>query len=186
MRTQDTALGSATAERPEIPAIRLPEFVLGRARARGAKPALVEADSGRKISYEGLADAASGAASWLSAAGVRPGDVVALCAPNGIDFVIAWYAASSADAVVTTVNPLLTGDELASHFRATGTRWIVTTVAPCPLGCHGTARHQPAPAGTTHHFQRPQAAPERASSPPTTQRCRLSARPRSRSPQPHR
>jgi hypothetical protein len=29
--------------------VRLPEVVLGRARARGAKPALIDADSGRNF-----------------------------------------------------------------------------------------------------------------------------------------
>jgi hypothetical protein len=35
------------------------------------------------------------AAEWLTRVGVRRGDVVALCGPNGIEFAIAWHAASS-------------------------------------------------------------------------------------------
>jgi acyl-CoA synthetase (AMP-forming)/AMP-acid ligase II len=111
----------------ETPDVRLPEFVLGQARSRGAKPALIEADSGREISYARLADAVSGAAKWLAGVGVRHGDVVALCVPDGIEFVIAWYAASSAGAVVTAVNPVLADEEIASHLRRTSTRWLVTT-----------------------------------------------------------
>lgn len=107
--------------------MRLPEFVLGQARSRGAKPALIEADSGRQISYERLAGAVSDAAQWLAEAGVGPGDVVALCAPGGIKFVIAWYAASSAGAVITTVSPAVADDELISHLWRAGTRWLVTT-----------------------------------------------------------
>jgi acyl-CoA synthetase (AMP-forming)/AMP-acid ligase II/NAD(P)-dependent dehydrogenase (short-subunit alcohol dehydrogenase family) len=129
MTTANTAIPDTVAEPLEIPDMRLPEFVLGQARSRGAKTALIEADSGRQMSYARLADAVSGAAEWLSGAGVRPGDVVALFAPNGIEFVIAWYAASSAGAVVTTVNPVLTEEELTSHLRRTGTRWLITTAA---------------------------------------------------------
>ena len=107
--------------------MRLPEFVLGQARSRGAKPALIEADSGREISYARLANAVRGAAKWLAGAGMRPGDVVALCLPNSIEFVIAWYAASSAGAVITAVNSVLPDEEIASHLRRTSTRWLVTT-----------------------------------------------------------
>jgi acyl-CoA synthetase (AMP-forming)/AMP-acid ligase II len=118
---------TATTEPLEIPEVRLPEFVLSQARSRGAKPALIEADSGREISYARLADSVDGAARWLAGAGVRPGDVVALCAPSGIDFVIAWYAAALAGAVITAVNPVLPEEELASHFQRSGTRWLITT-----------------------------------------------------------
>jgi acyl-CoA synthetase (AMP-forming)/AMP-acid ligase II/NAD(P)-dependent dehydrogenase (short-subunit alcohol dehydrogenase family) len=126
MSNIDMAGGDA-AQPLGIPGVRLPELVLGRARGRGAKPALIEADSGREISYEGLVDAVGGAAAWLVGVGVRPGDVVALCAPSSIEYVIAWYAASSAGAVLTTVNPVLTAEELRRHLRRTDTRWLVTT-----------------------------------------------------------
>lgn len=111
----------------EVPDERLTEFVLGQARSRGDKPALIEADSGREITYAQLADAITCAAQWLADAGVRPGDVVALCAPNGINFVIAWYAALAVGAAITTANPVSTEEELAGHFQRTGTRWLVTT-----------------------------------------------------------
>jgi acyl-CoA synthetase (AMP-forming)/AMP-acid ligase II len=58
---------------------------------------------------------------------VRPGDVLALCAPNCIEFAVAFYAATSAGAIVTTVNPLCTGDEISRQLRQTGARWLVAT-----------------------------------------------------------
>jgi acyl-CoA synthetase (AMP-forming)/AMP-acid ligase II len=125
--TGNPAARSTAAGPLEIPDLRVPEFVLSQARSRGAKAALVEADSGREISYAQLADAVAGTAHWLAGEGVHPGDVVALCAPNSIEFVIAWYAASSAGAVITPVNPILPDEELAGHFRRTGTRWLITT-----------------------------------------------------------
>jgi acyl-CoA synthetase (AMP-forming)/AMP-acid ligase II len=125
--TGNPAAHSTAAEPLEIPDLRVPEFVLSEARSKGAKTALVEAGSGREISYAQLADAVAGAAHWLAGEGVRLGDVVALCAPNSIEFVIAWYAASSAGAVITAVNPVLPDEELAGHFRRTSTRWLITT-----------------------------------------------------------
>jgi acyl-CoA synthetase (AMP-forming)/AMP-acid ligase II len=127
--TKVNAASDIAAEPVEIPDMRLPEFVLGEARSRGAKTALVEADTGWEISYARLADAVRDAAQWLAGVGVRPGDVVGLCAPGGIEFVIAWYATLSAGAVVTSVNPVSVDAEIATQFRRTGTRWLITTEA---------------------------------------------------------
>jgi acyl-CoA synthetase (AMP-forming)/AMP-acid ligase II/NAD(P)-dependent dehydrogenase (short-subunit alcohol dehydrogenase family) len=138
----------STAETLGIPDLRLPEFVLGQARSRGAKPALIEADSGREISYARLADDVGGSAEWLASTGVRPGDVVALCVPNGIDFVIAWYAASSAGAVITAVNPVLADEEIASHLWRTGARWLVTTDSLFASKLAAVARQAPGLAET--------------------------------------
>src|SRR5215469_5515731 len=104
---RDAAAGRARRA-PEVPDLTLPQFVLGAAYRRGSKRALVDAATGRELSYAGLANAVQQAAAGLSARGVRPGDVLALCAPNCIEFVVAWYAATSVGAVVTTVNPLCT------------------------------------------------------------------------------
>jgi acyl-CoA synthetase (AMP-forming)/AMP-acid ligase II len=125
MATMNT--GPGLTEPLEIPDVLLPGLVLGQARSAGAKPALIEADSGREISYAGLADAVDGAAGWLADAGIQPGDVVALCAQNSIEFVIAWYAASSAGAIISAVNPALPAEELAAYLARTSTRWLITT-----------------------------------------------------------
>jgi acyl-CoA synthetase (AMP-forming)/AMP-acid ligase II len=139
---------SGIAMRPlDIPDVPLPHFVLAQARSRGAMPALIEADSGRRVSYAALADAVTAAARWLARTGVCPGDVVGLCAPNGIEFVIAWYAASSAGAVVTAVNPVLPAEELVSHFRRTGTHWLITTEALFTTKLAAVARQIPAIVG---------------------------------------
>ena len=55
------------------------------------------------------------------------GDVLALCAPNSIEFVLTYLAAASAGAVVTTVNPAWTGPEISRQLRQTGARWLVST-----------------------------------------------------------
>lgn len=106
--------------------LKLPR-ILGEAQSRGPKIALVEVNTGQQISYAELAEAVRCGAGWLVDVGVRPRDVVALCAPSSIDFVVAWYAALSVGAVITTVNPLSTEEEAASQFERTGTRWLFTT-----------------------------------------------------------
>ena len=116
-----------TLPAPAIPDLTLPEFVLGAALRRGSKRALVDAATGQEVSYAGLADAVREIGAGLSARGMRPGDVLALCAQNSIEFAVAWYAAASIGAIVTTVNPQCTGDEIARQLRQTGARWLVTT-----------------------------------------------------------
>jgi acyl-CoA synthetase (AMP-forming)/AMP-acid ligase II len=112
---------------PAIPDLTLPQFVLGAAGQRGSKRALVDAAAGQELSYAELAVAVQEAGAGLSARGIRPGDVLALCAPNCIEFAVAWFAATSIGAIVTTVNPQYTGDEISRQLRQTGARWLVAT-----------------------------------------------------------
>ena len=112
---------------PVIPDLTLPEVVLGQAPLRGDKRALVDASTGRELTYGELAAEVRAVGAGLSARGVRASDVIALCAPNSIEFVVAWYATTSIGAVVTTVNPASTCEEIAHHLKHAGARWVVTT-----------------------------------------------------------
>ncbi|HSS88265.1 MAG TPA: AMP-binding protein, partial [Streptosporangiaceae bacterium] len=95
------AAAGRTLPAPAIPDLTLPQFVLAAADRRGSRRALIDAVTGHELSYAGLAVAVRESAAGLSARGVRPGDVLALCAPNCIEFAVAWYAATSIGAVVT-------------------------------------------------------------------------------------
>ena len=124
--TEEGAAGS-TPRAPDIPDLPLPEFVLGAAYQYGGKRALVDAATGRELSYAELADAVREVGAGLSARGVRPGDVLALGTPNCLEFTVTWFAAMSAGAIVTTVNPLCTREEISRQLRQTGARWLVAT-----------------------------------------------------------
>jgi acyl-CoA synthetase (AMP-forming)/AMP-acid ligase II len=115
------------ADSPLIPSVTLPEFVLGQADQRGDKRALVDATTGRTLTYRELAIDVRRVGAGLAAHGVQPGDVVALCAPNSIEFVVAWYAASMAGAILTTVNPAFRGEEITQLLRQARARWLVTS-----------------------------------------------------------
>ncbi len=112
---------------PDIPEVTLPEYVLGQALQRGSKRALVDAATGAALTYAELATAVGEVSAGLAARGMGPGDVLALCAPNSIDFVLTYLAATSAGAVVTTVNPLWTEAEIGRQLRQCGARWLVST-----------------------------------------------------------
>ena len=110
-----------------VPDQTLPEYVLGEAAEHGGRCALIDAASGEALTYAELVDKVGRAGHGLRAAGVRPGDVVALCSTNSIDFVVAWYAALTIGATVTTVSPHSKASEFTDHFLATDTRWVITT-----------------------------------------------------------
>ena len=119
---------ASKADNPVIPSVTLPEFVLGEAPQRGDKRALVDATTGRTLTYRELAIDVRRVGAGLAARGVQPGDVVAVCAPNSIEFVVAWYAASMVGAILTTVNPAFRGEEITQLLRQARARWLVTSV----------------------------------------------------------
>lgn len=89
-----------TAQRqPERPALRLGEQVTG---------------------YAELDERSARAAALLRAEGVRPGDRVALMLPNVPEFVVLYYGALRAGAVVVPLNPLLKARETEFHLNDSG------------------------------------------------------------------
>jgi len=72
----------------QVPETSPPRFVLEYADARGAAPAVLDAPTGRTLSYQELDSQVRRVAAGLRARGLATGDVLALCAPNGPGFVI--------------------------------------------------------------------------------------------------
>jgi len=81
---------------------------------------------GGRLSYAEL-DLASGLlAANLAAAGIEPGDRVALQLPNIPQFLIAYFGILKAGAVVVPLNVLLRAPEVAYHLADSGARALVT------------------------------------------------------------
>jgi acyl-CoA synthetase (AMP-forming)/AMP-acid ligase II len=110
----------------EIPDVPLTEFVLARAGELGDRPALIDAPSGRNITYSQLAQSVRAAAAGLAQRGFGRGDVFAHFAPNLPEYAIAFHAVAILGGVNTTVNPLFTADELERQLRDCGARMLVT------------------------------------------------------------
>jgi long-chain acyl-CoA synthetase len=128
---------SAYAERPwrrhydpgvpptlTYPETTLPELLLERAGQHPERPAVVFYN--RVLTYRRLAEAARRFAAALAGLGVRPGDRVALLLPNTPQFVIAYYGALFAGAVVVPTNPLYVGPEIERQLADAGAKVIVT------------------------------------------------------------
>jgi acyl-CoA synthetase (AMP-forming)/AMP-acid ligase II len=125
----------------EIPDVSLTEYVLGHADALGDKPALIDAATGRTISYAELPRLIRETAAGLARRGIAKGDVVAIYSCNVPEYAIAFHAIASLGGVVTTVNPLYTEEELVSQLVDSGAKLILS--AP-----ENVARAREAMAGT--------------------------------------
>ncbi|MES5823402.1 long-chain fatty acid--CoA ligase [Streptomyces sp. RG80] len=72
------------------------------------------------VSYAELDERSAQAAALLRAEGVAPGDRVALMLPNVPEFVVLYYGALRAGAIVVPLNPLLKERETAYHLTDSG------------------------------------------------------------------
>src|SRR5579872_230917 len=117
---------------PELswPDCSIPEAILGEARSRGSKAAVIESESGRVMTYEVLGDTVDRLAASLARQGFGPGQVLAIALPNSIDFILAYYGALRAGGIVTTMNPLYTPREMTHQLHDSGARFLVTLPEP--------------------------------------------------------
>ncbi|HAM95995.1 TPA: long-chain fatty acid--CoA ligase, partial [Candidatus Azambacteria bacterium] len=80
---------------------------------------------GKKISYRELNRLSDAFALALMRFGVKKGDRVALLLPNVPQFVIAYYGALKAEAIVVPTNPLYTERELEHQLADSGSQTLV-------------------------------------------------------------
>ncbi|MBP6777489.1 MAG: long-chain fatty acid--CoA ligase [Piscinibacter sp.] len=80
---------------------------------------------GATLTYRALKEQAERLAGWLQQAGVARADRVALYLQNCPQFVIAFYAAMRADAVVVPVNPMNRADEFEHYIADPDTKVVV-------------------------------------------------------------
>ncbi|HKV45933.1 MAG TPA: long-chain fatty acid--CoA ligase [bacterium] len=115
----------ATLSYPKVP---VHHFLENYARQSPRHPAILLAAPtfSSVLSYhrlDQLADRFANALIWL---GVKPGDRVAIQLPNFPQFVIGFYGALKAGAVVVPINPLYKARDLATVLRNSGAKVILT------------------------------------------------------------
>jgi acyl-CoA synthetase (AMP-forming)/AMP-acid ligase II len=110
----------------QVPDTPLTEFVLARAGECGDQPALIDAPTGRTITYAQLVQSVRAAAAGLAERGFGKGDVFAHYAPNLPEYAVAFHAVATLGGINTTVNPLFTAHELERQLRDCGARLLVT------------------------------------------------------------
>ncbi|GAA4873418.1 AMP-binding protein [Actinomycetospora straminea] len=118
---------------PRVPDVTVPEFLLAHADEHPDATAVVDGPSGRAVTYGELRRDVRRCAAGLRARGLRPGDVLAIVAPNGPEWLVACFGAMAAGGVVSGINPLYTADEIAPQLRDHGAPVVVTIPPFLPL-----------------------------------------------------
>jgi long-chain acyl-CoA synthetase len=83
----------------------LHDVILSSCRRHGRRLALVDSSCGRRITYSEYGDLLESAARGFLAAGIKPGEVVAIFLANCWEFCIAYHAITLAGGVPTLLNP---------------------------------------------------------------------------------
>ena len=97
-----------------------------RAAAREAPGAEALVVAGERITYAALWQRVQAAAANLRQLGVGHGDHVAVCLPNSVDWVVAWYAAATLGAVTVPVNTRFKTDEIRYCLEQSDATLLVT------------------------------------------------------------
>ena len=104
----------------------LHDLVLESCRRHPQKTALVDASCGRRFTYAEYGDAVESLARGLIAAGVRPGDVIAIFLANSWEFCTTFHAATLAGAIPTLLNPTYREREVRYQLANSGAVILVT------------------------------------------------------------
>jgi long-chain acyl-CoA synthetase len=83
----------------------LHDTILASCQLHARKTALVDTSCGRRLTYAEYAEIVEAAARGLVAAGVRPGEIVAIFLANSWEFCAAYHAVTLAGAIPTLLNP---------------------------------------------------------------------------------
>jgi long-chain acyl-CoA synthetase len=86
-----------------------------------------------RYSYADLRQRIDGCASGLAKRGIQPGDAVALALPNGLDFVVASFAAFALDCFLVPLNPRFKEEELSHYLQQSRPKAILHSAALGPV-----------------------------------------------------
>ena len=117
----------------ELPDVPLPQFALRHAARLGDKLALVDAASGRGLTYAQLLDGVQRLAGGLRERGVQPGEPVAVMLPNLPEYALVMHGIILAGAVITTINPSYSEREVHHQLDNTRARRLITVPAMLAL-----------------------------------------------------
>ncbi|MBI2960859.1 MAG: AMP-binding protein [Betaproteobacteria bacterium] len=107
----------------EVPRASVPEAFDAACRQNAERDAVVF--YGRRIRYGELREAADSFAAALASLGIAKGDRIALYLVNSPQFIIAYFGALKAGAVVTPISPVYTSHEVRHQLADSGARAII-------------------------------------------------------------
>ena len=107
----------------------LHDLVLDSCRRQPAKTALVDTSCGRRVTYAEYGESVESLARGLIAAGVKPGNVVAIFLANSWEFCAAFHATQLAGAIPTLLNPTYREREVRYQLENSGAILLITDAA---------------------------------------------------------
>ncbi|MEU2154658.1 FadD3 family acyl-CoA ligase [Streptomyces sp. NPDC019396] len=111
--------------RGDLEWMSVPRLVHGAAERYGEREAVAEGRT--RVSYAELGERVERAAAGCIAAGVEPGDRVAIWAPNTLDWIVSALGAVSAGAVLVPLNTRFKGTEAAYILERTRAKLLFIT-----------------------------------------------------------
>jgi long-chain acyl-CoA synthetase len=131
----------------------LHDLILSSCRHHAEKIALVDTSNGRRLSYSEYGEIVESLARGLTAAGVKPGEVVAIFLPNCWEFCAAYHAATLAGAIPTLLNPAYREREVRYQLENSGAAILISNAPnleginlrglPCLRGVYTTREAVP-------------------------------------------
>eukprot|EP01113_Clastostelium_recurvatum_P036216 TRINITY_DN5135_c0_g1_i4.p1 TRINITY_DN5135_c0_g1~~TRINITY_DN5135_c0_g1_i4.p1 ORF type:complete len:532 (+),score=167.90 TRINITY_DN5135_c0_g1_i4:8-1603(+) len=109
--------------------VTLPDFVMESFGAHPDKVALIDAASDRKVTYGELHGLIYRVSCGLYDRGLRKGDVVSIHLPNCIEYIVVFHAVALLGAIVSTISPLYTVQEITHHLQLVKPVFILS----CPM-----------------------------------------------------
>jgi len=100
--------------------------ILDSSRKFANKTALIDASLNRRFTYAEYGEIVEGLARGLVAAGLRPGEVVAIFLPNSWEFAVTYHAATLAGGIPTLLNPTYREREVRYQLENSGAAFLVT------------------------------------------------------------
>ena len=104
----------------------LHDLILNSCRRHAQKTAIVDASCGRRFTYAEYGDTVESTARGLIAAGVKPGEVVAIFLANSWEFAAAYHAATLAGAIPTLLNPTYREREVRYQLENSGAVLLIS------------------------------------------------------------
>lgn len=113
------------------------EIVLDACRKFPNRTAIIDSSCGRQISYAEYGDLVESLACGLVAAGLKPGEVVAIFLANSWEFCVAYHATTLAGGFPTLLNPTYREREVRFQLESSGASILITD-APYVTGINLT------------------------------------------------
>jgi long-chain acyl-CoA synthetase len=102
------------------------DVVLESCRRHPGKTALLDSSCNRRFTYAEYGDLVESLARGFVAAGLQPGEVLAILLPNSWEFAITYHAATLAGGIPTLLNPAYREREIRYQMESSGATFLIT------------------------------------------------------------